>query len=76
MVENPLQSEKAYMCFKTRGASSRDYTVIGLIVSLISDFFSNKISRANKWMRKKIPTHSNSALYKSVYSEARWEKAG
>ena len=62
MVENPLQSEKAYMCFKTRGASSRDYTVIGLIVSLISDFFSNKISRANKWMRKKIPTYSNSAL--------------
>ena len=28
-VENPLhkQSEKAYMCFKTRRASIRDYTV-------------------------------------------------
>ena len=29
-----------------------------VLVSLISNFFNN-ISRANKWMRKKIPTCSN-----------------
>ena len=33
-----------------------------VLVSSISNFFSNKISHANKWMRKKIPTCSNSAL--------------
>ena len=31
------------------------------LVSSISNFFSNKISHANKWMRKKIPTCSNLA---------------
>ena len=32
-IENPLyrQSEKACMCFKTRWASTRDYTVIEII---------------------------------------------
>ena len=29
------------------------------------NFFINKISHANKWMRKKIPTCSNSALLKA-----------
>ena len=33
-----------------------------VLVSSISNFFSNKISHANKWMRKKKPTCSNSAL--------------
>ena len=34
---------------------------MGLVFS-ISNFFINKISHANKWMRKKIPTCSNLAL--------------
>ena len=33
-----------------------------VLVSSISNFFSNKIYHANKWMRKTIPTCSNSAL--------------
>ena len=32
------------------------------LVFLISNFFNNKTSLANKWMRKKIPSCSNSAL--------------
>jgi hypothetical protein len=36
---------------------------VGLVFS-ISNFFCNKMSLANKWMRKKIPTCSNSALTK------------
>ena len=36
-----------------------------VLVSSISNFLSNKISHANKWMRKKMPTSSNSALYDS-----------
>ena len=32
------------------------------LVSSISNFFINKIALANKWMRKIIPSHSNSAL--------------
>ena len=39
-----------------------------VLVSSISNFFSNKISRANKWMMKKIPTCSNSALDAYVVS--------
>ena len=38
-----------------------EYYVV--LVSLISNFFSNKISHANKWMRKKIRNCSNSALF-------------
>ena len=34
-----------------------------VLVSSISNFFINKISRANKWTRKKIPTCSNSSLW-------------
>ena len=33
-----------------------------VLVSSISNFFINKISHANKWMKTKIPTCSNSAL--------------
>ena len=33
-----------------------------LLVSLISSFFINKMSLANKWMRKKIPSLCYSAL--------------
>ena len=36
------------------------------LLSLISNFFSNKISHANKWMRKKISTCNNSALLPSL----------
>ena len=39
-----------------------EYWVV--LVSSISNFFSNITSHANKWMRKKIPTCSNSALVK------------
>ena len=38
-----------------------------VLVSSISNFFINKISRANKWMWKKIPTCSNSALVLCMY---------
>ena len=34
-----------------------------VLVSLISKFLNDKFSHANKWMRKKIPTCSNSAFY-------------
>ena len=38
------------------------------LVSSIFNFFINKIALANKWMRKKIPSRSNSALVvKSLY---------
>ena len=37
-----------------------EYKVV--LVSSISNLFSNKISLANKWVRKKIPACSNSAL--------------
>ena len=37
-----------------------EYYVV--LVSSISNIFSNKISNANKWMRKKISTCTNSAL--------------
>jgi hypothetical protein len=33
-----------------------------VLVSSISNGFINKMSLANNWMRKKIPTYSNSAL--------------
>ena len=33
-----------------------------VLVSSFSNFFSNTISHANNWIRKKIPTCSNSAL--------------
>ena len=41
-----------------------EYQVV--LVSLISNCFSNIISHANKWMWKKIPTCSNSALGQKV----------
>ena len=38
------------------------------LVSSIFNFFINKIALANKWMRKIIPSRSNSALVvKSLY---------
>jgi hypothetical protein len=37
-----------------------DHRVV--LASSISNFFRNKISHANKWMRKQIPTCGNSAL--------------
>ena len=43
------------MAFKT------DTVKVGLVF-LISHFFITKTARANKWMRKKIPSCSNSAL--------------
>ena len=39
-----------------------EYSVV--LVSSISNFFCNKMSLANKWMRKKIPSCSNLALLK------------
>ena len=38
-----------------------DITKVGLVF-LISNFFITKMSLANKWTRKKIPSCSNSAL--------------
>ena len=38
-----------------------DIVKVGLVFS-ISNFFITKTSLANKWMRKKIPSCSNSAL--------------
>jgi hypothetical protein len=34
------------------------------LVSSIFKFFLNKIALANKWMRKTIPSRSNSALFR------------
>ena len=39
---------------------------VGLAFS-ISHFFITKTARANKWMRKKIPSYSNSALANLTY---------
>ena len=38
-----------------------DIVKVGLVFS-ISNFFITKMSLANKWMKKKIPSFSNSAL--------------
>ena len=35
---------------------------MGLVFS-ISQFFITKMARANKWMRKKVPSYSNSSLF-------------
>jgi hypothetical protein len=37
------------------------------LVSSIFNFFINKIALANKWMRKIIPSRSNSALLKTGF---------
>ena len=37
-----------------------EYQVV--LVSSISNFFSNKMSLANKWMREKMPSFCNLAL--------------
>ena len=41
-------------------------TKVPILIS-ISNSFSNKIAHANEWMRKKIPTCSNSALDQPKY---------
>ena len=40
-----------------------------VLVSSITNFFSNKKSHTNKWMRKKIPTCRNSALVLWIQSQ-------
>ena len=53
--------ETKYSTFKT------DIIKVGLVFS-ISNFFITKTLLANKWMRKKIPSCSNSALEKLKFS--------
>ena len=59
-----LLVKKSWKLKKLRPPNSTfktDIVKVGLFFS-VSNFFINKISHANRWMRKKIPTCSNSAL--------------
>ena len=47
-----------------------EYQVV--LVSLISNFFINKMSLENKWTRKKIPSFCNLALFNYDLSNFRW----
>ena len=58
----------------TKYSTFKTYRIkVGLVFS-ISNFFITKTSLANKWMRKKIPSCSNSALvenFKCLQASAR-----
>ena len=53
---------KSFEIEKTKPTSVLKVEYYVVLVSLISNFFINKMSLANNWRRKKIPTYSNSAL--------------
>ena len=55
-----MEIEKTKPTF-TISTFKTDIIKVGLVFS-ISNFFINKTSLANKWMRKKIPSCSNPAL--------------
>ena len=64
LVMQKLEIEKTKPTFII-STFKTDIIKVGLVFS-ISNFFITKTSLANKWMRKKIPYFSNSALWVQI----------